>query len=83
MLVIAAEVLWLIYLGFARTQSDEESGSAEPWMMGAALVVAMLLLLPFLAGLRYGVEGVQRGDYDWIKPPGRMGAIGYVRERTR
>lgn len=70
-LVISAEVLWLIYLGFARTQSDEESGSAEPWMMGAALVVAMLLLLPFLAGLRYGVEGVQRGDYDWIKPPGR------------
>ena len=31
----------------------------------------MVLLLPFFAGLRYGVEGVQRGDYDWIKPPGR------------
>jgi hypothetical protein len=31
----------------------------------------MLLLTPFFAGLRYGVEGVTRGDYDWIKPPGR------------
>ena len=30
----------------------------------------MLLLLPFFAGLRYGVEGVRRGDYAWIKPPG-------------
>jgi hypothetical protein len=29
------------------------------------------LLLPFFAGLRYGVEGVRRGDYDWIRPPGR------------
>jgi hypothetical protein len=39
-------------------------------MMAAALIVAMVLLLPFFAGLRYGVQGVKRGDYDWIKPPG-------------
>src|SRR5258708_28160179 len=31
----------------------------------------MVLVLPFFAGLRYGVEGVARGDYDWIKMPGR------------
>jgi len=38
--------------------------------MGIALAAALVLLLPFFAGLRYGVEGVKRGDYDWIKPPG-------------
>jgi len=34
----------------------------------------MLLLLPFFAGLRYGVEGVSRGDYDWIQAAGAMGS---------
>jgi hypothetical protein len=73
-LVIAAEALWLIYLYVADddARSDDAAvGSALPWMMGAALIAAMVLLLPFFTGLRYGVEGVARGDYDWIKMPGR------------
>ena len=73
-LVMAAEALWLIYLFITDADGDarSEAGvrSAAPWLMGAALAAAMVLLLPFFAGLRYGVEGVQRGDYDWIKPPG-------------
>ena len=69
-LVIAAEVLWLIYLRRAHSDSGEEARSAAGWQTWGALAVAMLLLLPFFAGLRYGVEGVRRGDYAWIKPPG-------------
>ena len=70
-LVIAVEASWLIYLGIAGARSVEERRSAPPWLMGAAIIAAMVLLLPFFAGLRYGVEGVRRGDYDWIRPPGR------------
>ena len=84
-LVIAAEALWLIYLYVADRDArsdDAAARSAQPWMMGAALIAAMVLLLPFFAGLRYGVEGVARGDYDWIQPAGAMGAIGDVRERA-
>ena len=71
-LVIAAEALWLIYLYLtdAAGRSDAGVRSSGPWLLGAALVAALVLLLPFFAGLRYGVEGVKRGDYDWIKPPG-------------
>jgi len=71
-LVVAAEALWLIYLslGDADAKSDPGVRRAAPWLLGAALVGAMVLLLPFFAGLRYGVEGVVRGDYDWIRPPG-------------
>ncbi len=71
-LVIAAEALWLIYLFLAGAdaRSDASVRSAAPWLMGVALVAAMMLLLPFHAGLQYGVEGVKQGDYDWIKPPG-------------
>ena len=70
-LVIAAEALWLIYLWLADAPSDERARGATPWMMGVALAAALVLLLPFFALLRYGVEGVARGDYAWIKPPGR------------
>ncbi len=72
-LAIAAEALWLIYLHFAGDDGrrDAEVRNAPPWLMVAALIAAMLLLLPFFAGLRYGVEGVRRGDYDWIQAPGR------------
>ncbi len=71
-LVMAAEAMWLIYLliADADASSDASVRSAAPWLMGLALVAAIVLLLPFFAGLRYGVEGVKRGDYDWIKPPG-------------
>jgi hypothetical protein len=71
-LVLAAEALWLIYLSLADADARNDAGArrAAPWLMGAALIGAIVLLLPFLAGLRYGVEGVKRGDYDWIRPPG-------------
>jgi mannosyltransferase len=69
-LVIVAEALWLIYLRLFYAQSDDQARAATPWKIGIALAAALVLLLPFFAGLRYGVEGVKRGDYDWIKPPG-------------
>jgi mannosyltransferase len=69
-LVIVAEALWLIYLRLFYAQSDDQARVATPWKIGIALAAALVLLLPFFAGLRYGVEGVKRGDYDWIKPPG-------------
>src|SRR5271155_2632274 len=69
-LVMAAEAIWLIYLYLYDSQNGEVRSRA-PWLMGAALIAAMVLLLPFYPGLRYGVEGVKRGDYNWIKPPGR------------
>ncbi len=73
LLVIASEALWLIFLFVAdRDQrSDAPVRSAPSWMMGTALIAGMILLLPFFAGLRYGVEGVARGEYAWIKLPGR------------
>jgi len=76
-LVIAVEALWLVYLYVANRDARSEAGvrSAPPWLIAAALVAAMVLLLPFFAALRYGVEGVTRGDYDWIKPPGRWEPI--------
>jgi hypothetical protein len=69
-LVVAAEMLWIVYLRLAPAQRNEAVRGASPWVMAAAIVAAILLLLPFLAGLRYGIEGVRRGDYEWIKPPG-------------
>jgi hypothetical protein len=70
-LVIAAEALWLLYLYLYDSRSNARVRSAAPWLMGAALVAAMLLLLPFFAGLLHGIHGVKHGDYKWIKPPGR------------
>jgi len=77
LLVIAAEGVWLIYLYAADrdARSDAEVRTTPPWLIATALIAAMVLLLPFFAGLRYGVEGVARGDYDWIKPPGRWEPI--------
>jgi hypothetical protein len=69
-LIVGVEGLWIIYLLLAEEQSDDQAPSNAPLLIGAALVAAMVLLLPFYAGLRYGVEGVKRGDYDWIAPPG-------------
>lgn len=69
-LVIAAEALWLIYLWLADSRNDGTARTAAPWMIGSALVAATILMVPFLAGLRYGIEGVKRGDYEWIRPPG-------------
>jgi 4-amino-4-deoxy-L-arabinose transferase-like glycosyltransferase len=70
-LVIAAEGLWIVYLGIAAKQPDRDRSGKTPLLIGAALVAAILLLMPFFAGLLYGVQGVSRGDYNWINPPGR------------
>jgi hypothetical protein len=67
---MAAEAIWLIYLYLTNTSSDAQRRRAAPWLMAGALLAAMLLLLPFLAALEYGVEGVKRGDYGWIARPG-------------
>ena len=69
-LVIAAEALWLVYLRLVSAQSEAEARGPASWSTEIAFVTAMLLLLPFLAVLRYGVEGVKRGDYEWIRTPG-------------
>lgn len=69
-LVLPVEAMWLIYLLVVNARSDERVRSVALWPMAAALVAGLALLLPFFAGLREGVEGVKRGDYDWIKPPG-------------
>src|SRR5258708_5039124 len=72
-LVVVAEALWLIYLYVAEgyAQRGVAARNEHLWLIGTALIAAMVLLLPFFAGLRYGVQGVARGDYDWIKLPGR------------
>src|SRR5208282_844005 len=70
LLVLVAQALWLIYLLLAGARSDASEPGAAPWLMAAAVVAGLVLLLPFYPGLRYGVEGVKRGDYNWIKPPG-------------
>jgi hypothetical protein len=70
-LVLAAEALWLVYLRLVHAPDDTDARGGAPWLIGGALIAAIVLLLPFLPILRYGVEGVQRGDYDWIAAPGR------------
>lgn len=50
-LVIAAEALWLVYRYVADGDARSDGAavrSAQPWMMGAALIATMVLLLPFL-----------------------------------
>jgi uncharacterized membrane protein len=71
-LVIVVEAMWLFYLRLFYAQSDGKPRAATPWKIGVALAAALALLLPFFAGLQYGLEGVTRGDYDWIKPPGLL-----------
>ncbi|HEV2170996.1 MAG TPA: hypothetical protein VGR40_08615, partial [Candidatus Binatus sp.] len=70
-LAIAAEGLWLIYLRAAGKTREGDAAGRTPLLIGAALVAAIVLLMPFFAGLRYGVQGVARGDYNWIGSPGR------------
>ena len=64
--MIAAEALWLIYLWLFNAEGGDRARGATSWKIGVALAAALVLLLPFFAALRYGVEGVARGDYDWI-----------------
>ncbi len=71
LLVLGSETLWLIYL-FVRDQRiglQERRGTI--WRLVAAIFVAGVLLLPFARGFENGAVGVERGDFNWIAPPGR------------
>jgi mannosyltransferase len=71
LLVLGAEGLWLVYL-FAREAHGAESfRTGTAWRLSAAIVVAMLLLLPFTSGFENGAVGLERGDFNWIHLPGR------------
>jgi 4-amino-4-deoxy-L-arabinose transferase-like glycosyltransferase len=70
-LVLGAEGLWLIYLFVRDVRGDQPLRNGKTWRLGAALVVAMVLLLPFASGFENGVVGAERGDFNWIAPPGR------------
>ena len=71
LLVLGVEGLWLIHLFVRDRQGAQPLRSGAPWRLGAAILVAMILLLPFVAGFENGAVGVKRGDFGWIAPPGR------------
>jgi hypothetical protein len=71
LLVLASEAMWLGYLSLMSWRKTRPPSLAFVWRMAAAIVFAMLLLTPFFSGLLNGVVGMQRGDFDWIRPPGR------------
>jgi hypothetical protein len=73
-LVIVAEGAWIFSLCLTTRTAHERPGGT-PLLIGAALLGALLTLAPFYAELWYGVQGVARGDYDWIGPPGRWEPI--------
>src|SRR5260370_26693586 len=69
--VVGAETLWLIYLFGREARSVEPIRAGTAWRLGAAILVAVILLLPFTAGFENGAVGLERGDFNWIHPPGR------------
>ncbi len=69
--MLGAEGIWLVYL-FVRDARDAEPiriGAA--WRLGAAILAAVVLLLPFTTGFENGAVGLERGDFNWIRLPGR------------
>jgi mannosyltransferase len=71
LLVLAAEGLWLVYLFIRDARRDAPNRIGNAWRLGAAIVVAMILLLPFTSGFENGAVGLERGDFNWIHLPGR------------
>lgn len=71
LLVLGSEGLWLIYLFVRDARKAESVRSGTAWRLAAAIVVAMVLLLPFSGGFQNGAVGLERGDFNWIRPPGR------------
>jgi hypothetical protein len=71
MLVLGSEGLWLIYLFVRDARIAQPARSGTAWRLGAAILVAMVLLLPFAGGFENGAVGLERGDFNWIRPPGR------------
>ena len=71
LLVLAAEGLWLsdIFVRDTRGEGPVRIGTA--WRIAAAILVAMVLLLPFTSGFENGAVGLERGDFNWIHLPGR------------
>ncbi|HYR78537.1 MAG TPA: hypothetical protein VEO55_00940, partial [Candidatus Dormibacteraeota bacterium] len=71
LLVLGAEGLWLIYLFVREARGVEPIRIGTPWRLGAAILVGVVLLLPFLSGFQNGAVGLERGDFNWIHLPGR------------
>jgi hypothetical protein len=71
LLILASEAVWLACILSTGRRETSRPGSAFAWRIAASTVVAMLLLMPFFAGLRNGVVGMERGDFNWIGPPDR------------
>jgi len=71
LLVLGAEGLWLIYLFVREARGAEPVRIGTPWRLGAAILVGVVLLLPFWNGLENGAVGLERGDFNWIHLPGR------------
>lgn len=71
LLVVGAEGLWLAYLFVRDARGAEPVRIGTPWRLAAAIVVAMVLLLPFTSGFENGAVGLERGDFNWIHLPGR------------
>src|SRR5713101_3657408 len=71
LLVLGAEGLWLIYLFIRNARSAEPARIGTAWRLGAAILAAVVLLLPFTSGFENGAVGLERGDFNWIHLPGR------------
>ena len=71
LLVLGAEGLWLIYLFVRDARGDGPVRIGTAWRIAAAILVAMVLLLPFTSGFENGAVGLERGDFNWIHLPGR------------
>ena len=71
LLVLGAEGLWLIYLFVREAGGAEPVRIGTPWQLGAAILLGVVLLLPFMNGLKNGAVGLERGDFNWIHLPGR------------
>lgn len=71
LLVLGSETLWLIYLFARDARIAQPVPGGTVWRLVAALLFAAVLLLPFASGFENGAVGVERGDFNWIAPPGR------------
>jgi hypothetical protein len=71
LLVIGAEGLWLIYVFVHEARRIVPGRTGTAWRLVAAILAAVILLLPFTSGFENGAVGLERGDFSWIGPPGR------------
>ena len=71
LLVLGSEGLWLIYLFVRDARNADPVRIGTAWRLGAAILVGGILLLPFMSGFENGAVGMERGDFNWIRPPGR------------